>query len=1237
MHSRLFLPDGRPSRIIQFGIVLVLGFAFTKASSSEFHWKREQQYRHTPLEVELNGKSGFESLTSDRTGITFSNRLTDRQVAESRIRENGSGVALGDVDGDGLTDIYFCRLDGSNVLYRNLGNWKFEDISKNSGIDCPNRFSTGATFADLDADGDLDLLATSIGGGVRIYHNNGTGTFTPDKQSTLLNQFGATSIAIADINNDGDLDFYIANYRTTTIRDGGDDVGAEVKRINGKIVVTPRERFAGRKTPDGGLSIIERGEPDILYVNRGKGVFSPIPWDSGAFLNPRRQKLSEPPRNWGLSALFHDLNGDQHPELYVCNDFSFSEDQAYFSRQGRQFQSFSPFSIRNMSLSAMAVDAADIDRDGDQDLFVVEMLSRNPAYRQRQRANATTLRKMRPDVKNPASTPELLRNTLFLNRDDNTFAEIAQFSGLEATEWSWGVVFIDVDLDGWEDCLITNGNYHDVIDADAMNRLQQVKEDDSIESGVKNLKLFPRLETPNLAFRNLGNLRFEDASSTWGFDTKAVSHGMAHGDLDNDGDLDIVVNHLNKPAGIYRNETSAPRIAVRLKGASENKFGIGAKIELSGSKLPQSQTMLGGGRYLSGDDTIQTFAAIDLESAKLTVTWRNNRRTIINEPKANTLYEIHETSSNLAPEPKGPAASPPIFGFSKLTIPSRHQEQAFNDSERQPLLSRHYSRLGPSVAWFDYDSDGWDDLILGSGRGGRLAIFRNDQGQQFTELSKAPVTNPIPRDLSAIIGWHRGANDPIVLAGSSNYEDGSTRGAAVFQYELKSLKRIDAMPAVESSTGPLALADIDQDGDLDLFVGGRIIPGKYPQPAHSQLFLNNGGNWALDKENQALLTQVGLVSSATFSDLNQDGEPDLILALEWGPIKVLINQSGKLSDATDRLGFSSYTGWWNAVATGDFNNDGKIDLVASNWGQNTRYESFRSKPLQIHYGDFSRTGRIIGIESFFDKQSGKNKPWADLDLLALALPELKRRFPSYRAFSVASTETVIAPYRSLSKNLSAATLESTVFINEGEQFSASPLPREAQLAPSFGVGVADLNGDGNHDIVMAQNFFHVEPTISRYDAGRGLLLLGDGKGSFRALSGKQSGIRLYGEQRALSLADFNHDGRTDIAITENHGPLHLLQNINSRPGLRVRLIGTKDNPDAIGATLRIGKAESLGPITEVKAGTGYWSQDASQPILFGPSEDYIWVRWPDGTESNRQIPSNTRFIEIAHGSSLREN
>ena len=1200
----------------------------TVTSAEELSWKPQGQHRVAQLEIPSGGKDGFEALAPTLTGITFTNRLTDRQVAENRIRENGSGLALGDVDGDGLTDIYFCRLDGPNALFRNLGNWKFEEITLQSGVALEDQYSTGAALSDLDGDDDLDLLINSIGGGTRIYHNDGTGKFSPDKQSNLIPKFGSTSIAIADINNDGDLDFYTANYRTTTVRDGLDGASAEITRINGKIVVTPEDRFEGRQVPNGGLSVIERGEPDILYVNRGKGVFSPVPWDSGAFLDARRQKLATAPRNWGLSAFFHDLNGDQHPELYVCNDFGFSKDQSYYSRQGRQFQTFSPYSLRNMSLSAMAVDASDIDRDGDQDLFVVEMLSRDIRYRQRQRANATGLRTMPSPVTDPSFSPEILRNTLFLNRNDNTFAEIAQFAGLEASEWSWGVVFIDVDLDGWEDCLITNGNFHDVIDADAINRLKQSKETNSIEEGEKNLKLFPRLETANLAFRNLGNRRFAEMGAKWGFDTKAISHGVAHADLDNDGDLDIVVNHLNQAAGIYRNTSSAPRIAVRLRGALENTRGIGAKIELLSKALPQSQTMLAGGRYLSSDDTIQTFAATDLTDAKIVVTWRNRQRTIIENPKANHLYEIRESSDTQAPIKKE-AAKKPLFAPSRLTVPSRHREEVFNDFERQPLLHRKYDQQGPSVAWFDFDSDGWDDLILGSGRGGRLGVFRNDTGRQFTEITKAPVSLSIPRDLSAVLGWHRSKQQSVILTGASNYEDGTTRGAAVFEYDLSAKKRHEAIPTSESSTGPLALADIDHDGDLDLFVGGRIIPGSYPSAATSRLYLNDNGTWRPDSKNAQTLKQLGLVSSATFADIDGDSDPDLVMALEWGPITILYNEDGAFTDATTSLGLSNLTGWWNGVATGDFNNDGRTDLVASNWGQNTRYQSHRQKPVEIYYGDFNRTGRIVGIESFFDERTGKNKPWADLDLISLALPEVRRRFPSYRAYSEASTESIIAPYRTQVKKYSASTLESTVFINHGDRFSAIVLPIEAQYSPSFGIGVADFDYDGNHDIVLAQNFFNVEATISRYDAGRGLLLLGNGNGSFRALPGKESGIRLYGEQRSLSLADFNHDARTDIAIAESHGPLHLLQNHSPSQGIRVRLIGLASNPDAIGAQLRLGSEDKLGPVTEIKASTGYWSQDASQTVLSGPTRKIVWVRWPDGSESKTPIPSGRNFIEIA--------
>ena len=326
------------------------------------------------------------------------------------------------------------------------------------------------------------------------------------------------------------------------------------------------------------------------------------------------------------------------------------------------------------------------------------------------------------------------------------------------------------------------------------------------------------------------------------------------------------------------------------------------------------------------------------------------------------------------------------------------------------------------------------------------------------------------------------------------------------------------------------------------------------------------------------------------------------------------------------------TGWWNGIASGDFNNDGKIDFVATNWGQNTRYERYRDRPLQIHYGDFNRTGRLVGIESFYDPITQQNKPWIDLDQLALALPEVRRRFPSYRAYADANTEAVIAPYRAQTKTLEVNTLESMLFLNQGDRFESRALPSEAQWAPAFGIGVADFDGDGNHDLALGQNFFQLEATQSRQDAGRGLILLGDGTGQFKVLSGKESGVRLYGEQRSLALADFNHDGRTDIAISESHGPVHLLQNLSPKSGLRVRLQGSKNNPNAIGAQLRLGDHTKLGPLTEIKTATGYWSQDASQVVMTGPAREALWIQWPNGKETTIDVPANLRFLDLTQHS-----
>src|SRR5437667_190767 len=637
-----------------------LAFILFNAVLSAHDWQAGTGCRSAAVPVPQSGKAGFARLSPDLTGITFTNGLSDGRAAENQIRLGGSGVAAGDIDGDGLCDLYFCRLEGPNVLYRNLGNWKFEDITAQAGVACRDQYSTGAAFADVDGDGDLDLLVNSLGGGTRLFLNDGKGHFVEATDAGLIRKFAALTMALADIDGDGDLDLYVANYRTTTIR----STGLDMLNVNGKRMVRPQDRDQYEITPEG--FIREYGEPDILYLNDGKGHFTPQSWTDGTFLDEDGKPLSGPPKDWGLSVMFRDMTGDGAPDIYVCNDF-WSPDRIWINDRKGKFRAIARMALRSTSTFSMGVDFADINRDGYDDFLVLDMLS--PLHSRRM-TQVSQLGATQMSIGLPAERPKVERNTLHLNRGDGTYAEIAQFSSVEATEWSWCPIFLDVDLDGFEDLLVSNGNGFDTQDADANKRIDALGPFPR-EKVHSKLLMYPRLDCANLAFRNRGDLTFEEVRKDWGFDTVGVSNGMCLADLDNDGDLDVIVNNLNGPAGIYRNESSAPRVAVRLKGLPPNTGGIGAKIWLYGGAVPmQSQEMICGGRYLSSDDAMRVFAAGNLTNTmRMEVKWRNGRRSVVNEVKANRLYEIQEDQAtsnfeprtlNLEPQPVYEDVSPLI-------------------------------------------------------------------------------------------------------------------------------------------------------------------------------------------------------------------------------------------------------------------------------------------------------------------------------------------------------------------------------------------------------------------------------------------------------------------------------------------------------------------------------------------------------------------------------------------------
>lgn len=1214
------------------------------SQGADLNWVAGPGFQSASLNVGAGSKTGFMLLPPGMTGIHFSNQLAEDRHLINQIYLNGSGVAAGDVDGDGWCDLYFCNLDGPNRLFRNMGNWKFAEVPDAGGAALPSIASTGVALVDLDGDGDLDLIVNSVGQGTRIFFNNGKGRYTESPQ-TLNPTFGGMSLALGDIDGDGDLDLYVANYRTYTLRDQPNtrfshkivNGQSQITAINGRSITEPdladRFIFNFTRTANGGVNMrtVENGEPDVLFRNDGKGRFVPISFTDGNFLDEDGRPLTKPPFDWGLSVMFRDLNGDGAPDVYVCNDFA-SVDRIWVNNGTGKFQAIPRLAIRQICLSSMGVDFADINRDGLDDIFVVDMLSRLHTRRLTQRTDAS----MEPMTEDRMDNrPQYPRNMLFLNQGDGRYAEIAQLSGLEASEWSWTPIFLDVDLDGWEDILVSTGFERDGMNMDAVMQLETIKKQQKL-APVEQLrlrKLFPRLPTGTLAFRNLGDLKFAEITDAWGFNGRGVAQGMGLADLDNDGDLDVVVNCLNGPALVYRNEATAPRLAVRLKGKAPNTHGIGAKIKVIGGPVAQSQEIICGGRYLSSDDAMRVFAAGSLTNKlAIEVIWRSGRRSVLTDVMANRIYEIEESSATNSASRITPDAShlTPFFKDVSELLNHIHHDEPFDDFSRQPLLPHRLSQLGPGVSWFDLDADGWDDLIIGSGNGGKMAVFRNDRKGGFQPLNKSQMTETQARDQTGVLGWHPGPGRTLLLAGSANYEDGQTTGSVVRQFDVMAPNVDDSLPAHSSSPGPLAMADIDGDGNLDLFVGGRVLPGRYPEPASSLMFRGVDGKFVLDAENTRRFANIGLVSGAVFSDLDGDGDPDLILACEWGPIRVFRNDGGMFAEITTPLGLDKYVGFWNGVTTGDFDGDGRLDIAASNWGRNTQYERFRTQPLKLYYGDLNGDGSVDIVEAYHDPQLMKWVPRVPLWIAERAMPFLRERWHTHEAYSLADLGQIYGDRLQGARELSATWLESTVFLNRSNRFEPRALPLEAQMSPAFGVCAADLDGDGREDLFLSQNFFGLPGDVSRSDAGRGLWLRGDGRGGFSVVSARESGMDIHGEQRAAALCDYDGDGRIDLVATQNSAQTRLFKNSNARPGLRVRLRGPPGNPEGVGATLRLLHNDQASPAREIHAGSGYWSQDSATQVMTMTSgqANRLWVRWPGGKTTTGNIPTEAKGIEV---------
>jgi len=1017
----------------------------------------------------------FTLLPAQQTGIKFQNSISESPAQNVLTYEyfyNGGGVAVGDLNNDGLPDIVFTSNMDQPKLYFNKGHLSFEDVTSKSKVKAGG-WKTGVTMADVNADGWLDIYICRSGNGEDderrnlLFINQQNGTFKEMGAQYGVDDKGhSTQAVFFDYDNDGDLDLFVLNHSTKRYRS-----------FDVAWMKAARDSLAG----------------DKLFRN-DNGHYSDVSADAGIIGNPIC---------FGLGVSVADFNRDGWPDMYVSNDYD-EDDYLYINQHDGTFKEAISTYMGHTSKFSMGCDAADINNDAMTDLITLDMLPEDN-HRQKLLKGPDGYDHFEMLLRN-GYYYQYMRNMLHLatkNNDQVEFSEIGQLAGISNTDWSWSALFGDYDLDGWQDLFVTNGYMRDYTNLDYLKYIVPDEIKKARAAGTEPdlygmVKQMPSSDVKNYLYRNTGQLNFENMSQQWGMDLASLSHGAAYADLDNDGDLDLVVNNTNKPAFIWQNHAEDLKnnyLKIRLKGGEKNTFGIGAKVIVSAADgFQQLQELELTHGFQSSVEPCLFYGLGKRSAVTVQVCWQNGKTQIISGQAVNQTIQLDQKNAlddSKKEKPAGPLFTEIINEKPLFT----HAEDAYNDFKREPLLPHQFSKNGPALAVGDVNGDGKNDFFAGGAKGQPGSIFINEGTGKFTEQISAAFTEQSSFEaVEAVFADldKDGDLDLYVLSGGNeaNFQDHIYWNDGKGNFSFKP----DILPATLSSGGAVVAFDFDGDGDLDIFRAGQVTTGAYPLPPVSYLFENDHG--VFKDVTPAVLKNIGMISSVAVADINKDGIKDLVIAGEYMPVTILYGQ-GKAPyfNTTGVKIIPHSSGWWNCVKTEDIDNDGDLDIIAGNHGLNSQMKPTATQPVSIDAADIDNNGSMDAIISYYIQ--GKSYPIPTRDELLDQAPSLKIKFPTYRAYADATIKDIFTEDQ-LKKavHLEAEEFRSGVFINDKGDFQFMPFSNEAQIFPVRGILVGDYNHDGAKDLLLAGNNYAVRAQSGRYDAGKGLLLLQKKQGGF---------------------------------------------------------------------------------------------------------------------------------------------